>query len=64
MELYDVGMSSMVAMELQALANLSLTAFDPPKQKVGVAHPLTPAHPDTSSDTPVLYALPIMIHRF
>eukprot|EP00658_Telonema_sp_P-2_P034540 TRINITY_DN25205_c0_g1_i2.p1 TRINITY_DN25205_c0_g1~~TRINITY_DN25205_c0_g1_i2.p1 ORF type:complete len:721 (+),score=172.82 TRINITY_DN25205_c0_g1_i2:163-2325(+) len=33
MMLYDVGMSSMVAMELQALANLSLTAFDPPRTK-------------------------------
>ena len=31
MDLYDVGMSSMVAMELQALANLSVTAFDPPR---------------------------------
>eukprot|EP00729_Bicosta_minor_P013321 gene13321-31113_t len=31
MELYDVGMSSMVAMELEALANLSLTAFNPPR---------------------------------
>jgi hypothetical protein len=51
MELYDVGMSSMVAMELQALANLSLTAFDPPKQKVGVAHPLTPTRPNAKSRT-------------
>ena len=33
MELYDVGMSSMVAMELEALANLSITAFDPPRTK-------------------------------
>ena len=30
MMLWDVGMSSMVAQELQALANLSLTAFNPP----------------------------------
>jgi len=29
---YDVGMNSMVAMELKALAALSLTAFDPPRQ--------------------------------
>ena len=34
MHLYDVGMSSMVAMELQALVNLSLSAFDPPRQDV------------------------------
>eukprot|EP00656_Telonema_subtile_P004654 TRINITY_DN12117_c0_g1_i3.p1 TRINITY_DN12117_c0_g1~~TRINITY_DN12117_c0_g1_i3.p1 ORF type:complete len:517 (-),score=119.06 TRINITY_DN12117_c0_g1_i3:216-1766(-) len=33
MMLYDVGMSSMLAMELQALANLSLVAFDPPRTK-------------------------------
>merc|ERR1712232_342029 len=32
-ELYDVGMSSMVAMELLALANLARTAFDPPRAK-------------------------------
>ena len=31
MHLYDVGMASMLAMELQALANLSLTAFNPPR---------------------------------
>ena len=37
MELYDVGMSSMVAMELKALANLSVTAFDPPRTKVCIA---------------------------
>ena len=30
---YDVGMSSMVAMELEALANLSITAFNPPRTK-------------------------------
>lgn len=28
---YDVGMASMLAMELQSLANLSLTAFTPPR---------------------------------
>jgi hypothetical protein len=28
---YDVGMASMLAMELQSLANLSLTAFNPPR---------------------------------
>ena len=37
MQLYDVGMSSMVAMELKALANLSVTAFDPPRTKVCIA---------------------------
>ena len=31
MHLYDVGMASMLAMELQSLANLSLTAFTPPR---------------------------------
>eukprot|EP01043_Picozoa_sp_COSAG02_P040906 COSAG02_NODE_3347_length_6896_cov_2.201854_1_plen_600_part_10 len=31
MHLYDVGMASMLAMELQSLANLSLTAFNPPR---------------------------------
>lgn len=30
---YDVGMSSMVAMELRALANLSIAAFNPPRQR-------------------------------
>ena len=31
MMLWDVGMTAMVAMELKALANLSRTAFDPPR---------------------------------
>ena len=31
MHLYDVGMASMLAMELQSLANLSLTGFTPPR---------------------------------
>lgn len=31
MHLYYVGMASMLAMELKALANLSLVAFDPPR---------------------------------
>ena len=31
MHLYDVGMASMLAMELQSLANLSITAFKPPR---------------------------------
>lgn len=34
MLLYDVGMSSMVAMELKALAELALTAFTPPRKDV------------------------------
>jgi len=31
MMLYDVGMTAMVMMELRALANLSISAFDPPR---------------------------------
>lgn len=33
MSLYDVGMTSLVCMELQALATLAVTAFDPPRLK-------------------------------
>jgi hypothetical protein len=33
MSLYDVGMTSLVCMELQALATLAITAFDPPRLK-------------------------------
>lgn len=33
MELYDVGMASMLAMEVKALAELSLSAFNPPRQQ-------------------------------
>ena len=32
MNLFDVGMTSLVCMELQALATLALTAFNPPRQ--------------------------------
>eukprot|EP01051_Picozoa_sp_SAG22_P001184 SAG22_NODE_44_length_24912_cov_33.648894_15_plen_243_part_00 len=32
MSLYDVGMASLVCMELQALATLAITAFEPPRQ--------------------------------
>ena len=47
MELYDVGMSSMVAMELKALANLSITAFDPPRTQVFAPKVYVVFHTDT-----------------